>query len=136
MNMEAKMPGDKIKSPEEWFRQAEYDLGTAEAMFSAGRYIYTVFMCHLSIEKALKGLYAIKFKKDPPKIHNLNYFCETAEIILGEDLHDFIDNLNDLSVPTRYPDELERLLKDYKRDDTHEVLEKTKELLLCLKKML
>jgi HEPN domain-containing protein len=38
-------------------------LGTAEAMFDAGRYIYTVFMWHLSIEKALKGLYAKKFKR-------------------------------------------------------------------------
>jgi HEPN domain-containing protein len=125
-----------FKPPEEWFAQAEYDLGTAEAMFETGRYIYTVFMCHLCIEKALKGLYAKKFKKDPPKIHNLNYFCETAEIILEKDLQDFIDNLNDLSIPTRYPDKLKRLLKDYKKDDTYEVLEKTKELLLCLKKML
>jgi HEPN domain-containing protein len=41
-----------------------------------------------------------------------------------------------LSVPTRYPDELDKLLKDYKKEDTFKVLEKTKELLLCLKKML
>jgi HEPN domain-containing protein len=94
------------------------------------------FMCHLSIEKALKGLYAKKFKKNPPKIHNLNYFCELVEIVLEKDLQEFIDNLNDLSVPTRYPDELDKLLKDYKKEDTFKVLEKTKELLLCLKKML
>lgn len=130
------MRKNKFKTSEEWFRQAEYDLGTAEAMFDAGRYIYTVFMWHLSIEKALKGLYAKKFKKDPPKIHNLNYFCELVEIVLEKDLQEFIDNLNDLSVPTRYPDELDKLLKDYKKEDTFKVLEKTKELLLCLKKML
>jgi HEPN domain-containing protein len=53
-----------------------------------------------------------------------------------KDLWEFIDNLNDLSVPTRYPDELDKLLKDYKKEDTFEVLEKTKKLLLCLKKML
>jgi len=136
MDMEGGMRKNKFKTSEEWFRQAEYDLGTAEAMFDAGRYIYTVFMCHLSIEKALKGLYAKKFKKDPPKIHNLNYFCELVEIVLEKDLQEFIDNLNDLSVPTRYPDELDKLLKDYKKEDTFKVLEKTKELLLCLKKML
>jgi HEPN domain-containing protein len=136
MDMEGGIRKNKFKTSEEWFRQAEYDLGTAEAMFDAGRYIYTVFMCHLSIEKALKGLYAKKFKKDPPKIHNLNYFCELVEIVLEKDLQEFIDNLNDLSVPTRYPDELDKLLKDYKKEDTFKVLEKTKELLLCLKKML
>ena len=32
--------------PNEWFRQAEYDMKTAEAMFKARRYIYVVFMCH------------------------------------------------------------------------------------------
>ena len=45
-----------LKLPQEWFNQAGYDLRTADAMLSTGRYIYTVFMCHLSIEKALKGL--------------------------------------------------------------------------------
>jgi len=127
---------NKFKSPEEWFKQAEYDLETASAMFKTGRYIYTVFMCHLSIEKALKGLYAKKFKKDPPKIHNLNYFCEKIDIEMESEKLDFIDNLNNLSVPTRYPDELERLVKDYKKENTGEVLKKTEELLKCLKQMI
>jgi len=135
MNMEAKMPENKFKPSDEWFKQAEYDLETASAMFKTGRYIYTIFMCHLSLEKALKGLYTKKFRKEPPKIHNLNYFCEMIEIVLEKDLRDFIDNLNDLSIPTRYPTNMERLLKDYQKDDTYKVLKKTKELFLCLKKM-
>ncbi|HGJ65441.1 TPA: HEPN domain-containing protein [bacterium] len=125
-----------IKSSNEWFKQAEYDMETAEAMFVAGRYIYTVFMCHLSIEKALKGLYAKKFQKDPPKIHNLNYYAEKVELDISQKLQDFIDKLNNLSVPTRYPDELERLLKDYEQDATEAVLNNSKELLLCLKQKL
>ena len=40
----------------EWLRQADYDLETAQYMLAGGRYIYAVFMCHLSAEKALKGL--------------------------------------------------------------------------------
>lgn len=36
-----------------WLLSAKYDVDTAEHMLSAGRYIYTVFMCHLAIEKAL-----------------------------------------------------------------------------------
>lgn len=123
----------KFKPTEEWFKQADYDLGTAEAMFKTGRYIYSVFMCHLSIEKALKGLYAKKFHKDPPKIHNLNYFSEAIKLDLPEDFKNFVDNLNSLSIPTRYPDTLEILMKDYKRGVTKKVLEKTKELLLWLK---
>ncbi len=134
INMEIKTVEDKLKSPNERLKQADYDLETAEAMFNSGWFIYTAFMCHLSIEKALKGLYTKKFKKDPPKIHNLNYFCEEIGIDMEKNLQDFIDNLNDLSVPTRYPDELEILLNDYNKQNTKDVLQKTKELLLWLKK--
>jgi HEPN domain-containing protein len=61
---------------DEWFKQADYDMDTAEFMFSGERYFYSVFMCHLSIEKALKGLYIRKFKDAPPKTHNLLYISK------------------------------------------------------------
>jgi HEPN domain-containing protein len=49
----------------EWFRQAKYDLGTAESLVSAGRYPPVIFFCHLALEKALKALYVEKFKDNP-----------------------------------------------------------------------
>lgn len=122
------------KPSREWFKQAEYDLDTAEAMLTAGRYIYTVFMSHLSIEKALKGLYTKKYKKDPPKTHDLSYLTAMLELELPDQHHEFLDDLNDLSVPTRYPNELEKLLKQYKKDKTSTLLIHTKELLQWLKK--
>jgi HEPN domain-containing protein len=125
-----------MKPPDEWFKQAEYDLATAQALFKAVRYIYTLFMCHLSIEKALKALYAKKFQKDPPKIHNLNYLCEKIKLRLPENYESFVDNLNNLSVPTRYPDQIEKLVKEYKREKTRKIMHQTKELLLWLKKSL
>jgi len=57
----------KFKLPEEWLKQAAYDLDTAKAMFGTRRYIYTVFMCHLCVEKVLKGVYAKNFQKTPLK---------------------------------------------------------------------
>gem|GEM_PF-5990716 len=36
-------------TPEEWMKQSDYDLSTAEFMLSGGRNIYTVFMAHLAI---------------------------------------------------------------------------------------
>ena len=61
------------KDPQEWLRQADYDMDTAEYMLSGGRYFYAVFMCHLSIEKALKGLFHDRLSVIPPKTHNLIY---------------------------------------------------------------
>lgn len=126
----------KFKPLEEWFKQADYDLETAKAMFKTKRYIYTVFMCHLSIEKALKGLYANTFKKDPPKIHDLIYLLKKIDLELPYHNQDFLKILNELSIPTRYPDELEKLLKAYREEETRKLLNQTKELLLWLKEKL
>jgi HEPN domain-containing protein len=68
------------KNSQQWINQAEYDLNTAEYMFDGGRFFYSVFMCHLSIEKALKGLYFEKTGKIPPKVHNLIYFLNQLKI--------------------------------------------------------
>ena len=101
-------------------------------MFKTRRYIYTVFMCHLSIEKSLKGVYAKRLRTDPPKTHDLNYFCKLSEVNLTATFQQFLDFLNDLSVPTRYPDEIRKLLKQYKKDKTKDVLKQKKGLLLWL----
>jgi HEPN domain-containing protein len=42
------------KEAANWLSSAEYDLETAGNMLDSGRYIYTVFMCHLAIEKLTK----------------------------------------------------------------------------------
>lgn len=120
------------QAPEEWLKQADYDMDTADYMFRGGRYMYTVFMCHLSLEKALKGLYAEKLGKEPPKTHNLLYLLEKMKLTLPEDLFDFISTLNRVSVPTRYPDDLQRILKDYDKKKTKEVLDQSKQVLQWL----
>ena len=106
---------------------------TAEAMFSSKRYIYSVFMCHLSIEKALKGIYSQKLEGIPPKTHNLIYLVEKVKLELPDILYDFVFTLNGLSVPTRYPDDLQKLLKDYTKAKTGKILNQGKEVLKWLK---
>lgn len=124
----------KYKLPNEWLKQSDYDLATAKSMFDTGRYIYTVFMCHLSIEKMLKGLYAKTLETNPPKTHSLTYLCEMLKLEMPEEFQDFIDKLDNLSVPTRYPEKLDKLLKDFKKALTEDVYEQAKELLQWLKK--
>src|SRR5208337_2562289 len=67
------------KIPQEWFKQAAYDLKTAEIMLENKRFIYAVFMCHLTIEKALKGIYQHRLNDLPPKVHNLIYLVEKID---------------------------------------------------------
>lgn len=106
---------------EEWLKQADYDLGTAEAMFRSRRYIYAIFMCHLCLEKALKGLLA-KRGEITPKSHDLVFLLDRIGIDIPEHHAEFLEMLNEVSVPTRYPDELDRLLLQYPRKRTAEIL--------------
>ena len=124
------------KTPQERLKQADYDIKTAEIMFDNKRYFYAVFMCHLSIEKALKGIYLDRLKEIPPKTHNLVYLVEKIKLLLPENLYDSVFALNRVSVPTRYPDDLQRMLKDYNEERTKKVIESGKEVLQWLKKQL
>ncbi|OGS17702.1 MAG: hypothetical protein A3J83_07720 [Elusimicrobia bacterium RIFOXYA2_FULL_40_6] len=125
----------KYKSSDEWFKQSDYDFKSAEYMFKAGRNIYAVFMCHLSIEKALKGLYTDILKANAPKTHDLLYLCSKIELEPPEDYKKFLETLNELSVPTRYPDELSKLIKQYNKSRTDKIMRSTKELLLWAKQL-
>ena len=124
---------DSMKRAKEWLRQSSYDMKTAEAMFISKRYIYAVFMCPLSIEKVLKGLYTQMLSDVPPKSHNLIFLIEKMKLELPEDIYDFVFMLNGLSVPTRYPDDLQNLLKVYNKAKTRKVLDRAKEVLKWLK---
>lgn len=124
------------KAPDEWFRQAFYDIDTAEYLFNGGRYIYAVFICHLSLEKALKGLYQKKTEKIPPRVHNLIFLIEKIGLELPDDLFNWVFALNRISIPTRYPEDLEKMQKDYNKDKTEKVIQKSKEILAWLKQQL
>jgi len=107
-----------------WLEMAEYDLGTAEAMFKSRRYVYVIFMCHLCVEKALKAC-IMEFGDDfPPYTHSLKKLVGTARLEIPESLSDFILKLSNLSVVTRYPEDL----KQFQRVQAKGYLERTREV--------
>ena len=115
-----------------WLEMAEYDLDTAEAMFRARRYIYVVFMCHLCLEKMLKG-YVIEFVDSfPPYTHNLIRLAQLVKLQLPEELQKFIIKLSDQSIITRYPESL----KQYTRAHAQDYLEQTKRVFSWLRQRL
>jgi len=123
----------KHKPACEWLEQAEYDLKMATVLFKNKSYIYTIFMSHLAVEKALKGLYAKRLKQNPPKTHDLVYLVRQIELEVEPQQQEFLQMLGTLSVPTRYPETLKKLLAEYKKEETQEVLLQTKGLVKWLK---
>ncbi|MBN2246053.1 MAG: HEPN domain-containing protein [Candidatus Aminicenantes bacterium] len=117
-----------------WVKSSNYDIRTAEHMLKTGRYIYVLFMCHLSVEKLLKALYEVALKKIPPKTHNLVYLSKSIDLDIPEKFLSTIESLNDLSIVTRYPEDMDSLLKAFKKERVSEYLNRTEALLKWLKK--
>lgn len=121
------------KKSQEWLKQADYDMDTAEFMFNGRRFFYTVFMCHLSVEKAMKGLYQKRLKQTPPKTHNLVNLLNKMGIKPAGTPGRFIIKLNEANVVTRYPEDIDKLQKDYTEVIVKDILIKSKELLQWIK---
>ena len=99
------------KTTANWLASADYDIQTAEAMLKSQRYLYVVFMCHLAIEKTLKALYSEAKASHPPKTHDLI-----------------------ASIPTRYPEDLQRLISQYPRRTATSYLSRTRKAIQWLRK--
>ena len=120
-------------SPQEWFRQADYDMDTARAMFDAGRYFYAAFMCHLSIEKALKGVFLSKLNEVPPRTHSLVYLLTRIGAAPPLNLGRFLARLDEASVATRYPETLEAVQRDFAAPRVAQVLADGREALAWIR---
>jgi len=117
---------------EHWLEVAEYDLGTAEAMLRSRRYVYVVFFCHLCLEKALKARIVEFADVFPPYTHSLSKLLELAKLDIPEQLSDFIYNMSDLNVATRYPKDL----KQFQRAQAREYFDRTREVFSWLRQRL
>ena len=117
-----------------WLESAQYDLETAEHMFNSGRYIYTVFMCHLSIEKALKAKVEEITGKTPPKTHNLRFLVNLSRLTVPDNMFTFLSKLSDVSIPTRYPEDFSELVRSYDKKTVKTYLARTKEVFQWIKK--
>jgi HEPN domain-containing protein len=115
-----------------WVELAEYDLETAEAMFRTKRYVYVVFMCHLCIEKLLKGCVVEFADKFPPKTHDWLWLARIAGIEFPAELQEFAAEMSEQSVPTRYPEDL----KSFTKVRAQSCLSKTRELYQWLRQKL
>ena len=121
------------KDTANWIALADYDIETARHMLATGRYLYVIFLCHLALEKLLKAHVAEVTQTLPIKTHDLIYLVKKCGMAVSEDHLDFIGKVNTASIPTRYPDDLQRALKEYPKSVAKDYLDQTTELVQCLK---
>lgn len=121
------------KDTANWIALADYDIKTARHMLATQRYLYVIFLCHLALEKVLKAHVAEFTQTVPIKTHDLIYLVKKCELDLPEKYLDFIGKINTASIPTRYPDDLQRALKEYPKSVAKNSLNQTIELTEWLK---
>lgn len=122
------------KDTKNWISLAEYDLETAQHMQKTGRYLYVIFMCHIALEKMLKAHVTEVEQAMPAKSHNLLYLMKKANLELPPEHFDFINMINSASIPTRYPEDLQKALKNYPKPIARDYLRQTEGIISWLKK--
>ena len=123
----------KQQKVEYWCDIADYDLETAKAMFTSGRYLYVVFMSQQAIEKIIKALYIHMLDEEPPKSHNLAFIFSKIGIGTSTERLEFFNKLSAHYINNRYPEYKQRLSALLDKDTAEEYLQKTEEIYRWLK---
>ncbi len=121
------------KDTQNWVALAEYDLETAVHMLETGRYLYVVFLCHLALEKMLKAHVTEATQTIPVKTHDLIYLVKKSGLEISREHLEFIGKINTASIPTRYPEDLQRAVSEYPKSVAKEYLRQTQEISQWLK---
>ena len=121
-----------------WFEIAEYDLETARVMLSGGRFLYVGFMCHQTIEKALKGCFYQTQHQTPPYKHNLTVLSDKCGLLplMSDDQKALLDLLEPMQIEARYPTYKQRLLDSLTADRCQMLITQTEVLLTWIRGML
>ena len=121
-----------------WLDLADADMGAACAMLKSGYRLHAGYMCHLTIEKALKAAITHFTDEVPPKIHQLVKLAAKAQIHerMTEQQQELLRELNPLNIEGRYPGYKEGLTQRLTNDKCKQLLQETEELLCWIKQQL
>jgi HEPN domain-containing protein len=121
---------------EYWLDIAQYDLVTAEAMYTGGRWLYVIFMCEQSIEKMVKGLYTLYIGEPIPPIHDIRSlflkFKDKLTVPVEEATLVFFSRLTTFYLNTRYPKFKAKLSAAVDKQDAQSTLKQAKEVFAWL----
>ncbi len=113
---------------EYWRDIADYDIQTARSMQTAGRYLYTVFMCRQASEKLLKANYIRKFSKEAPFSHNLVYLNSLMALSTSDKQIKLMAELTTYYIEGRYPTYKKKLSALIDREKAGSILRETEAL--------
>jgi HEPN domain-containing protein len=117
-----------------WTDSAEHDWATAEHLFAAAKYDWSLFLGHLVLEKLLKAMFVQDNSNQmPPKTHNLLKLAEHTKLVLSEEQRLLLDRVTEFNLEARYPQYKDEFYKKCTAEFAAAYFSKIQEAALWLK---
>jgi HEPN domain-containing protein len=118
-----------------WFDLVDEDIIVAESNFNNKHFSWCLFICHLAVEKSLKGLFVQNLAETPPKVHDLVKLAKMAGLSISDNDLRFLNQMNRFNIEARYPEYKNNIKEIATSKFTLEKLNKTKEIIQWLKSL-
>lgn len=115
-----------------WKISAKRDRETAHSLFALKRYDMCLFLCHLAIEKLLKGLVAFHLGEPAPFSHDLERLALLAGMSLTDTEKKDLKEISSFNIAGRYDDYKHSFYKKCTPAYAKKYLAKTDKLFLWL----
>lgn len=125
-----------MKNVDSWLELAQYDLETARAMMATGRYLYVLFCCQQTLEKALKALIAKQTNEFPPRTHSLMRLAGITTLELTDEQGCLFADLSNYYISTRYTETVQCLSENITKTVAGNFLEQTEKALKWIRSMI
>jgi HEPN domain-containing protein len=130
------MPMTAEEKFEYWLDVAQYDLDTAKAMLTSGRWLAVAFMCQQAVEKLVKGLYLLYIDDDVPKINDIPKLVKCFETKLPAAIpENYLSHFAELSahyLNQCYPEYKTKLASQVEKIKAEELMALTEEVFAWL----
>lgn len=140
--MQQNLYANSIMTKEEqisyWIELSNYDLETAEAMYTTRRWLYVGFMCHQVLEKVIKAYWCAKDLGTPPYIHNLARLADGCSLMsmMNEEQLNFIDLMTPMNIEARYPSYKDSISRQLNEELCRKIIDNTKQMQQWIRQML
>jgi HEPN domain-containing protein len=120
----------KAVRAEKWLALVTEDLSVAEDLFKTGHWLYTGFMCHQVVEKALKCYWCVCRDDDPPYLHDHKKIAQGCGLYtrMSQEQLNFLGRIKPMYIEARYREVKDAVASTLNHDVTAAILEQTKQM--------
>lgn len=120
-----------------WKNSAARDWKASNHLFQSKDFVHSLFFAHLVLEKLSKAHWVKNHTSNhPPRIHNLVYIIDSANVALTEEQLIFLEKMNTFQLEGRYPDYQKKIYRMCNKSFTETYLKQANSLRLWLQKNL